>query len=192
MENMAEAFRQFERRLAAWAHDRADVRAVLILGSRARTDRSADQWSDLDISLVVTDPQPYIDTTGWLDELGRVVLTFTELSAGGSPERRALFEGMVDVDFVPLSTEVVQARLDGSVSAESSATLARGVRVLVDKDGLAARITHMKWKAPVVRPPTEDEYLNVVNDFWYHVVWTAKKIGRGELWTALLKNSGEA
>jgi aminoglycoside 6-adenylyltransferase len=32
--------------------------------------------------------------------------------------------------------------------------------------------------------PTEDEYLNLVNDFWYHTVWTIKKLLRGELWAA--------
>ena len=32
--------------------------------------------------------------------------------------------------------------------------------------------------------PAETEFLNIVNDFWYHSVWTAKKLKRGELWTA--------
>ena len=30
----------------------------------------------------------------------------------------------------------------------------------------------------------EKGFINTVNDFWYHTVWTSKKILRGELWTA--------
>ena len=32
--------------------------------------------------------------------------------------------------------------------------------------------------------PTEQSFANMVNDFWYHSVWTAKKLKRGEIWTA--------
>lgn len=31
---------------------------------------------------------------------------------------------------------------------------------------------------------SEDDFHNLVNDFWYHAVWTTKKLRRGELWTA--------
>ena len=36
----------------------------------------------------------------------------------------------------------------------------------------------------MARLPEEGEFLNHVNDFWYHAVWTAKKLRRGELYTA--------
>ncbi|NBD35360.1 MAG: aminoglycoside adenylyltransferase, partial [Chloroflexi bacterium] len=35
---------------------------------------------------------------------------------------------------------------------------------------------------PAYEPPEEAEFLNVVNDFWYHTVWTGKHVRRGELW----------
>ena len=37
---------------------------------------------------------------------------------------------------------------------------------------------------PLVSPPTQAEFLEVVNDFWYHTIWTAKHLRRGELWWA--------
>jgi aminoglycoside 6-adenylyltransferase len=37
---------------------------------------------------------------------------------------------------------------------------------------------------PAPQPPTQNQFLNLVNDFWYHAVWVAKKLRRGELWTA--------
>ena len=37
---------------------------------------------------------------------------------------------------------------------------------------------------PTPIPSSEAEYLNIVNDFWFHTVWTAKHLRRGELWWA--------
>jgi hypothetical protein len=34
------------------------------------------------------------------------------------------------------------------------------------------------------RAPTQDEFLEVVNDFLYHTTWTAKHLLNGELWWA--------
>jgi hypothetical protein len=47
------------------------------------------------------------------------------------------------------------------------------------------RITHLErqWagRAP---SPAQSEFLDLVNDLWYHAVWTAKELRRGEMWTA--------
>jgi aminoglycoside 6-adenylyltransferase len=61
----------------------------------------------------------------------------------------------------------------------------RGMRILVDKDNLCGQLAAIKV-APAVSAslPDQAEFLNLVNDFWYHTVWTAKKLRRGELWTA--------
>ena len=37
----------------------------------------------------------------------------------------------------------------------------------------------------MVKPRVDEKaFLNAVNDFWYHAVWTAKHLRRGELWWA--------
>ena len=48
---------QLEQRFAAWAQTQPDIRAAFVVGSRARTDHPADQWSDLDIMVVTTRPE---------------------------------------------------------------------------------------------------------------------------------------
>ncbi len=42
--------------IADWAREREDVRAVLVVGSQARTHPPADRWSDLDVVLFVDEP----------------------------------------------------------------------------------------------------------------------------------------
>jgi aminoglycoside 6-adenylyltransferase len=55
---------------------------------------------------------------------------------------------------------------------------------MVDKDRLMTRITLPIVSQIPYQPPTEADFLNVVNDFWYHAIWTTKKLQRGEVWTA--------
>jgi aminoglycoside 6-adenylyltransferase len=62
-------------RFLAWAREQDDLRGVLMLGSRARTDRPADEWSDLDLVLLTTEPQRYLDDDAWLLRFGTPVLT---------------------------------------------------------------------------------------------------------------------
>jgi hypothetical protein len=49
-----------------WAERRPDIQAPVLLGSQARRDHLADQWSDLDLALVTDQPDRYLAGTGWL------------------------------------------------------------------------------------------------------------------------------
>jgi aminoglycoside 6-adenylyltransferase len=174
--------------VAAWAERRPDVRAVLLVGSRARTAMPADRWSDHDLVLIVDDPAPYLDDAEWVGELGRSgpgepVLTFLEPTAtGGLTERRVLFAGGVDADF---SIAPVAAMDVATLPPDVRGVLARGCRVLVDKIGLSERIAALPPPEPD-GPPTQQALDQLSNDFWYHVLWTAKKARRGELWIATM------
>jgi aminoglycoside 6-adenylyltransferase len=61
---------QLLQRILEWANSQADIRAVILVGSAARTDHPADEWSDLDLVVIAADPQIYLSTTGWLATLG--------------------------------------------------------------------------------------------------------------------------
>ena len=45
MEHTPASILQMIERIAAWAAARPDLAAVLVVGSQARADRPADQWS---------------------------------------------------------------------------------------------------------------------------------------------------
>jgi hypothetical protein len=59
-----------EEAATRWAAGRADVRALLIVGSRARIDTPADAFSDHDFVVVVEDAQPFVDSAAWVAEIG--------------------------------------------------------------------------------------------------------------------------
>jgi aminoglycoside 6-adenylyltransferase len=50
-----------------WAKTQQDLRAAIILGSRATVDPPADAFSDLDLTLITTDPDRYLRDAGWLE-----------------------------------------------------------------------------------------------------------------------------
>jgi aminoglycoside 6-adenylyltransferase len=95
-----------------------------------------------------------------------------------------LFEGGLDVDFSPFPVEFARQFAAQGLSPEVAGVIRRGMRFVLDKDGLAAGLELPPDERPAPQPPTQERFLNLVNDFWYHAVWVAKKLRRGELWTA--------
>lgn len=68
--------------------------------------------------------------------------------------------------------------------SQLSNVLGRGTRTLLDKDQV---ITKLKAAAateekPAPKKPSQQEFQEVVSDFLYHAVFTAKHLRRGELW----------
>ena len=168
--------------ILAWAKAQDGIRAVALVGSTARPDHPADEWSDLDLVLVAVDPRAYLGSTAWLAEFGEVWFSYQEFHFEGQEacERRVLFAGGQDVDFMVYSTESARQGFAGTLVPEIAA---RGLRVLLDKDGILSPLPAVTSHRPA-QPPSFEEFSEVVNDFWFHTVWTAKKLRRGELWTA--------
>jgi aminoglycoside 6-adenylyltransferase len=172
-------------RICAWTEECPEVRAAIIIGSRARTDRPADAWSDLDLVLIVPDPDFILARTDWLDAIAPHWLTFLEPTAtGDGTERRVLFEGGLDVDFIPISLEALQQILAQGWPEYAVSTIRRGMRLIVDKEGFADRLPRLPAETQTVTAPSQAEFDQLVHNFLYKVVWAAKKLRRGELWTA--------
>jgi len=173
---------EIETRFVGWATPDPAIRAAFVIGSRARVDHPADAFSDLDLVAITTAPDRLLARTDWLRQLGVPWLTFVEPTAvGAGHERRVLFADGSDVDIAVFAP----AQFDQLPPAALMSVIRRGLRVLLDKDGRLARAqaSHVAPRA-APGPPTREEYRAVVDDFWYHALWTARKLRRGELFTA--------
>jgi aminoglycoside 6-adenylyltransferase len=58
----------------------------------------------------------------------------------------------------------------------------RGMRVLIDKDGLATRLHRIPTALIPRLPPAEAVFHETVNRFWHWPIWAGKHLCRGELW----------
>ncbi len=183
-----DAYRKIERQAGAWAAARPDVQGVLAVGSRARTDRPADEYSDLDLTLFADDPDSLIDSEEWLHEIGPMMLSFVEQTAvGGWRERRAVFKPMLDVDFsvVPSALLDLDFAVPGQVTNLIRPVIDRGFRIVYDPRGRLITLADIPAGVqPAWIPPDEASFRNLVVDFWYHAMWTTKKLMRGELLVA--------
>ncbi len=184
-------YNQVEKQFVKWAKTQDHIRLAIVVGSRARTDAPADKWSDLDIVIYSNEPHKLIESAEWVSTFGNPVITFIEPTAGGSGdtyERRVLYDNGLDVDFAidPFEgvREIQKHGVTHELVNETRDVIGRGIRVLIDKENMMETFLreYHAIKPPLLHIPSEHEFLERVNDFWYHAVWTAKKLRRGELW----------
>ena len=187
------AYEKLIERFRRWAARRPDLRAAFVVGSRGRANHRADEWADLDVVIITTNPQFYIRSSGWVRRFGEPLLTFLEATAfGGENERRVLYEGMLDVDFAVIPLQKLQAIVAAAADAETIAKVqdmvGRGIRVLIDKDGMVGQAQTLASSAgrSTPRRPKQEDFLSLANNFLYHSVFTAKHLRRGETWWAAM------
>ncbi len=134
--------------------------------------------------MLLTDaPDRLLARDDWLAHLGTPWLSFVEpTTVGAGSERRVLFAGGADVDLAVFTP----AQFDAVPWTALASVVGRGMRVLLDRDGHLARLQARLHTQPPARPgpPSLQEYRAVVADFWYHALWAARKLRRGELYTA--------
>jgi aminoglycoside 6-adenylyltransferase len=166
---------QLERAATAWAAARVDVRALLIVGSRARIDTPADGFSDHDFVVVLDDERPYVESAAWVGEIAPPLLTFVEGTAtGGMLERRVLFADGEDADFTLMRADRLA---DVFARPDVRSVVARGIRVLHDEGVLPALEGEPEQHGP-------EALEDLAHEFWYRAVLTLRKLARGEVHVA--------
>ena len=173
-------FAEIKQTIQGYAAKDEDIRAVVAIGSSTRTTVKADEFSDLDLFIVTTDPDRWYSGE-YPAKIGNVSIAFIEPTLGGGKEYRCIYEADLDVDMIVLSPEQMEAAAKEGVLEW---VMNRGYQVLYDAQGyselLAQYVTHGNSKPEM----PEIEFKNIVNDFYFHNIWAYKKLKRGELWSA--------
>lgn len=194
MSDHHDRYRQIEANVAIWAKDRSDVEGAVVVGSRARADHPADEFSDLDILLFITDPALLIEDEHWFTSLAPVTLSSREGTKVGSwRDRRVLYDGLVVVDFALLPADLIEAHDSVgwlAASEDVAAVVGRGVRVLVDKTGSLGLLAELGPRPVPWIAPTSEAFLDLVRSFWYHAQRVTKKLLRGETLVAVISLNG--
>lgn len=117
-------------RLRRWAAAREDVRALALVGSRARN--AADGASDVDLVLLTVAPARYAEDDRWIDELDGWRLVRTQRWGVLTERRLALASGLE----VELNVGLPSWAAVAPVDAGTRRVVSDGARILLDRDGL--------------------------------------------------------
>lgn len=157
-----------------------DCKAIVSIGSYTRETLAADEYSDLDVIIATEHTEKWLQGN-YPDRLGNIKISFAEPTLGGGKERRVLYEGALDVDMIIFTPKQFEtAIMDGAAGW----VMNRGYRILYDNMGCTELLKQKIIPSITYTDLSEDEFTNLINDFFFHTVWAAKKILRGELWSA--------
>lgn len=157
-----------------------NVKAVIAIGSSVRKTVKADEYSDLDLIIVTEDTDRWLYGS-LLEEIGDMKISFVESTFGGAKERRVLYENALDVDVTVITPSQFETAVREGVA---SWVCNRGYRVLYDMIGIRDLMAQYVSDEIGHTDLTEDEFVNMTNDFFFHIIWASKKILRGEMWAA--------
>jgi len=192
---MADAPSDASARIAAWAGSRADIAALVQIGSRVQDGGArADRWSDYDYQLVTRTPAAYADPAA-LAGLGDVWLSSLQPVFGGVSKLTVILAGGAEADFVILPCGPIRVAFGAlrfpALAGLWPAPLRAGLRDLrivaapgwrIIKGGPAWERRYARLGAAAPWPRLDAAGLAALwAAYWAGAVWMTKKIARGEL-----------
>ena len=115
-----------------WAESRPEILGVALVGSYARNEARAD--SDVDLVLLASRPQEFINQTEWIKNFG-VVNSCTVEDWGLVTSLRVYYEDGLEVEYGLTSSEWASEPVDEGTSQ----VISDGMQILLDKAGLLDR-----------------------------------------------------
>ncbi|MBO9729750.1 MAG: AadS family aminoglycoside 6-adenylyltransferase [Chitinophaga sp.] len=170
--------------IITWARNNGIIRAVLQTSSLTNPNAPQDDFSDLDIELVMDDLPAFLQDDSWLSTFGKVIAKVAEdvdAFDGKNAMRMVLYDDYVKVDFKLCSKAVFIAEVNNEQLPEDWDV---GYKVLVDKEGLTHHMKAPTYQSVIIEKPTEQRFNQLLNDFWWDMTYVAKCLARDEIFYA--------
>jgi aminoglycoside 6-adenylyltransferase len=167
-----------------WANANDDIRAVLLTSSLVNPYAPVDRFSDLDIELVVKDLPQFLADDGWIANFGTIVAMVAEDAAvfeGKHAMKMVFYWDYSKIDFKIWSVPQFRKELQATELPEDWDI---GYKILLDKDGLTTGMQTPSYSSVFICKPPEQEYKQVMNDFWWDMTYVAKCLWRDDLFYA--------
>ena len=149
----------------SFAQNNEMVRAVVLNGSRVNPNVTKDLFCDYDIAFHVTDPDHFLTDQRWIKNFGDlIILQQNDWIEDG----KTSYIFLIDLAFDPV--EQVEKFLDDSLTL-----------VLLDKDEIIRPLPPPADTTHRTKRPTQDEFNEITNEFWWCSINVAKGIWREEL-----------
>ena len=124
---------QFYQELIRWSNGREEILAIGLVGSYARGNARPD--SDVDLIILLADPQPYLQDTDWASAFGTVVKQQVE-DYGIVTSLRVWYSDGLEVEFGLTRPDWAALPLDKGTAQ----VIAGGMRILFEREALLSRV----------------------------------------------------
>lgn len=172
------------KQIISWAENNPDIRAVLLTSSLVNPYAPVDNFSDLDIELVFENQKEYQTDKTWIYLFGEPVSMVEEDDTyfdGKHAMKMVLYKDHVKVDFkLYQKSEFVKEVQKETLPDDWDV----GYKVLVDKDHLTKDIKPPTYQSVMIQQPTEQQFQQLMNDFWWDTTYVAKCLKREDLFYA--------
>lgn len=179
--------------LIAWGESQDLVRAMVLTSSKAIPNYPfADQYSDYDLILALSDVRPFHDSRDWLAAFGTVLAMYRDplyeedgLQWSGNVVQ---FEEGLKIDFSLWPVEKLRKiAQQQALPPEFDA----GYLVLLDKDGLTDGMQPPSYRGYIPERPTEARYHEEIENFFLCATYVAKYLLRDDVMAAKFLLDGE-
>lgn len=163
--------------ILSFAKENEAIKVVGMEGSRVHPLIEKDDFQDFDITYVVTEMEPFVESEDWLEVFGKRIfmqkpedMTLYDPQLGNWYSYLMLLEdgNRVDLTIVPIE------ELDFYLSKESL------IKIILDKDNLVGDFPLPTNATYHVRMPSLQNFIDSCNEFWWVSTYVAKGICRKE------------
>jgi aminoglycoside 6-adenylyltransferase len=149
------------------------VRAVWLNGSRVNPNVTKDIFCDYDVAFFVTDPGHFFKDQSWIKYFGDLIIV---------QQNDWVEDGVTGYIFLMLFTDGVRIDLAFDPVAHIEKYLNDSLTlVLLDKDEAIRPLPPPSDTNYLTKRPTQDEFDEITNEFWWCSTNVAKGIWRDEL-----------
>lgn len=163
------------------AKDDSRVLAVGMNGSRTNKNVPKDLFQDYDIVYIVESVDSFLKDQSWIDRFGtRLIMQTPEDMVLFSPTKNGrytylmLFEDGNRIDLTLCPKEQAETWNEGDCLAE----------ILLDKHQLLPNLPEATDQEYWVKPPSQAEFFDCCNEFWWVSTYVVKGLCRNELFYA--------
>jgi aminoglycoside 6-adenylyltransferase len=163
------------------------IRAMVLTSSLCNPNAASDILSDFDIELFFDDPAPFAESDEWIEDMGFGPLMALwhwpnewdhEIGDGRRWMRMVYFYDGTKMD---ISLRYLEDLREISQSDSLPDGYDIGYKVLLDKDGVTGFIKPPTYRAFILNPPSEAQYLARMEAFWMNSTYVAKFLWRDDL-----------
>lgn len=168
-------------KLISYFEPNQNVLGLLLFGSLSNTDSNPDEWSDIDILVVVKDGKmdKFFPAMEWVTSFG-TLYTYSQSADDFKCTTRVCFENFNRIDFV-ITSEGKLAEINKWLSVPFSSA----AKVIFSRSGMIDEMVHQGFVENPIPAATQEQFLELVRNFRFKSMLAVYKVVRNDLLIAL-------